>query len=335
MRTPRLGPGAGLVTGPDGRLVLRTADGEFLRVATGTADPEALTRALTAGASDGESGGRSGGEPEGGSDGGSDAGSDGRSDSGSDAASDGGSDGRSDGGSDRGSDGDAELARLAAAFEEAGHATADPVPRRPLDGHTVLVLGDAVLTGPLRHFAAAEGADVRSATPEEVAALADGRLPKTPTAVVWCLDAPVPPGRWDAADRLPGRGIGWLRCHREGAQLWIEPLADRPGDVTSACVRRRRLAATAAHRELAAYWDGHRTPDNGPRPTAASAALVAALLTAALAAWAAGPGERTATASPPPARRTLRRVDLRDLRVTDHPVLPVPDVAPLRPASRP
>ena len=81
----------------------------------------------------------------------------------------------------------------------------------------------------------------------------------------------------DDADRLPGRGIGWLRCHREGAQLWIEPLADRPGDVTSACVRRRRLAATAAHRELAAYWDGHRTPDNGPRPTAASAALVAAL----------------------------------------------------------
>ncbi|MZG06467.1 hypothetical protein GTW62_30055, partial [Streptomyces sp. SID5614] len=35
-----------------------------------------------------------------------------------------------------------------------------------------------------------------------------------------------------------------------------------------------------------------------------------------------------------PARRRLRRVDLRDLTFTEHPVLPVPDVAPL-PARAP
>ncbi|ESQ02075.1 Hypothetical protein B590_28784 [Streptomyces sp. PVA_94-07] len=84
------------------------------------------------------------------------------------------------------------------------------------------------------------------------------------------------------------------------------------------------LAATSAHRQLAAYWAGHRTPDNGPHPGEAAAALVAALLTADLLAWAV-PGPNSGL----PARRRLRRVDLRDLTVTEHPVLPVPPVAPL------
>ncbi|WP_444971810.1 hypothetical protein [Streptomyces sp. SAI-25] len=214
-----------------------------------------------------------------------------------------------------------ELDRLVAAFEEAGHAATEPRPA-PLTGRTVHLLGDPALTEPLSRFAAAEGAEVHRATADGLAGLGGRR----DTAVVWCLDSPVPEGLWAEADRLPARHTAWLRCHREGAHAWIEPLACAPGDVTSAHVRLRRLAATAAHRELAAYWTGHRTPDTGPHPTEASAALIAALLTADLIAWT-GDGHHRGTG--PSARRRLRRVDLRDLTVTEHPVLPVPDVAPL------
>ncbi|MFD3488442.1 hypothetical protein [Streptomyces sp. NPDC058665] len=286
MTRSRLASGTGIVSVPGAGLVLRTADGEFLRVDTGHADAEALTHRLVTG--------------EGG----------------------------------HGTRTQAELAPLVGAFEKAGYAlpAAAGPPRRPLLGRTVLVLGDPVLTAPLARFAGAEGADVHPAEPEQVTRLVAGPAPDTPTAVVWCLDSPVPTGLWDEADRLPGLGVGWLRCHREGAHSWIEPAASAPGDVTSAHVRLRRLAATPAHRELAAYWAGHRTPDTGPHPTEASAALIAALLTADLAGWAAG--ERH-PASRLPARRGLRRLDLRDLTLTEHPVLPVPEVAPMpAPAGR-
>ena len=50
----------------------------------------------------------------------------------------------------------------------------------------------------------------------------------------------------------------------------------------------------------------------------------AKLLADDLTRWATGVPDRC----PVPARRRLRRVDLRDLTVTEHPVLPVPEVAP-------
>lgn len=231
---------------------------------------------------------------------------------------------------------DPELDRLATAFEDAGYLIRSPDgPRRPLAGRTVLLLGDPVLTEPLAHCVRAEGGEVRSVEPGELAAAAaqdnSTAVQDPSTAFVWCLDSPVPQGLWDEGDRLPARGTGWLRCHREGGQAWLEPLAAAPGDVTSAHVRLRRLAATPAHRELAAYWAGSRTDDTGPRHTAASAALTAALLTADLIAWATGAEAATAGAATgvAGARRRLRRIDLRHLTVTEHPVLPVPDVAPL------
>lgn len=225
-----------------------------------------------------------------------------------------------------GAPGSAALEDLVLAFENAGYTGRDG--ELPLEGRTVYLLGEVDLTGRLARRIAAEGADVRYAAPDEVAAMAeDGAGPRAgaPAAVVWCLDAPVGEGLWDAADRLPERGIGWLRCHREGFQAWIEPLAAAPGDVTSRDVRLRRLAATAAHRELAAYWAGNRSAETGPAGGEASAALVAELLAADLLAWAGGRHR----AGRLPARRRLRRVDLRDLTVTEHPVLPVPPVAPL------
>ncbi|WP_103511922.1 hypothetical protein [Streptomyces sp. SM13] len=306
MTRSRLAPGTGIVTAPGAGPVLRTSGGEFLRIDTGGVDAETLVRRLVEGKASEE-----GAHP-------------------------------------------AELAMLVEAFEEGGHAVSSP-PRAPLAGRTVHVLGDPVLTGPMARCAGAEGAEVHETTPDRVAELArattSDRSAEGRVAVVWCLDSPVPEGLWDAADRLPGQGIAWLRCHREGAHVWTEPPASAPGDVTARHVRLRRLAATAAHRELAAYWAGHRTPDTGPHPTEASAALIAGLLTADLIAWAEagaarGPGggagvgagaEAPAGPSGPtglPPRRRLRRIDLRDLTVTEHPVLPVPDVAPL-PAPAP
>lgn len=225
-----------------------------------------------------------------------------------------------------GKPGSPELEELVRAFEDAGYAGERGT--RPLEGRAVLVLGDEPLTGGLARRAAAEGAEVARPGRTEVEALAgeDAGLPYgKPTVVVWCLDSPVPEGLWDAADRLPARGIGWLRCHREGFQAWIEPLAAGPGDVTAADVRLRRLAASPAHRELAAYWAGHRTAGTRGRGNEASAALIVELLTADLIAWAGG---RSTTGRLPEGRR-LRRVDLRDLTVGEHPVLPVPAVAPV------
>ncbi|MFF7493236.1 hypothetical protein [Streptomyces rubiginosohelvolus] len=309
MTRSRLAPGTGIVTVPGAAPVLRTSGGEFLRIDTGGVTGETLVRRLT-----GEEtpvGQMPGEDPQ-----------------------------------------TAELARLVEAFEAGGHAVSVP-PRAPLAGRTVHVLGDPVLTGHVARCAGAEGAEVRPITPDQVAELTraapDHGRPEGRVAVVWCLDSPVPEGLWDTADRLPDRRIAWLRSHREGSHSWIEPLAATPGDVTSRHVRLRRLAATPAHRELAAYWAGHRTPDTGPHPTEASAALIAALLTADLIAWAeaeaAGPdgaglptglptGFPTGLRTGLPARRRLRRVDLRDLTFTEHPVLPVPDVAPL-PAPAP
>ncbi|GLF95016.1 hypothetical protein [Streptomyces yaizuensis] len=221
---------------------------------------------------------------------------------------------------------DAAGCRLATG-PETPNATAASETSALLARTTLLLLGDPVLTGPLTDIARALGADPVPVTdPRSLGALAARTGPRT--AVVWCLDRPVPPGLWDIPDQLSRDGVGWLRCHREGAHVWLEPPAAGPVGVTAADVRLRRLAATPAHRELAAYWAGTRTADTGPRHTAASAAYTAALLTRDLVAWARG--------EPGPGHPLLRRLDLRDLTLSAHPVLPVPACAPLpAPAATP
>ncbi|AZM51087.1 hypothetical protein DMB38_31010 [Streptomyces sp. WAC 06738] len=299
MPRPRLAPGVDVFDVPGRPTAVRTPDGEFLHV---DAEPGAVARLLAE--LDGTAGARPGGP----------------------AAA------------------DEEARRLLTAFADAGYL--DPPAVWPAERAGVLLLGDAELTGPLAGLLSAAGARPRAGTPEEVAALAAGRLrggPATggvsvtaPTAapvaaVVWCLDRPVPAGLWDAADRLPARGIAWARSHREGLQAWVEPLAAGAGDVLARHVRARRLAATPAHRELAAYWGAASATGPCPGGTAAGAAFVAALLATDLTAWATA-GVRTGR-SPGgaglPASRRLRRLDLRDLSVSEHPVLPVPAVAPL------
>jgi hypothetical protein len=228
---------------------------------------------------------------------------------------------------------DSEVVRLVRAFEEAGFLAEGPRSSGwPVGRRDILLLGDPVLTSPLAAYLRDLGAVPRTRGTDA------GRLPVTldellegdPAAVVWCLDGPVPDGLWEAADRLPERGVAWLRCHREGWQAYVEPLAAGPGDVTSAHVRARRLAATPAHRELAAYWSGPRTSGAPVRLTAPAAGLLAGLLADDLTRWATADSD---TAAPDPgglpARRRLRCVDLRTLTVTAHPVLPVPAVVPM------
>ncbi|GFN09002.1 hypothetical protein Smic_75580 [Streptomyces microflavus] len=217
MNRSRLAPGAGIVTVPGGLPVLRTAEGEFLRIDTGGTDPGELVARLTPG---------EGVHPD-----------------------------------------PAELVRLVTAFEEAGHAVTEPR-RPPLTGRTVHLLGDPLLTEPLSRFAAAEGAEVHPATADDVAGLAGRR----DTAVVWCLDSPVPDGLWDTADRLPARHTAWLRCHREGAHTWIEPLASAPATSpppTYAGADSRRPPPTANSPPTGpatAPPTPDRTPPNRPPP---------------------------------------------------------------------
>ncbi|MFE6222460.1 hypothetical protein [Streptomyces sp. NPDC057854] len=285
MTRSRLAPGVDVVAVPGRGLAVRTPAGEFLSVRTRDADEHALLARL---AGDGPAPDATTGT----------------------------------------APGDEELRRVLQAFEDAGYlADAPPPPRWPAARRSVRLLGAPALTGPLAAHLTALGAEPRTTpTPEGVRppdldALLDGR----PAAVVWCLDGPVPDGLWDAADRLPGHGVAWLRCHREGWQAYVEPLAAAPGDVTAAHVRTRRLAATPAHRELAAYWTGPRTSGAPARLTPPVAALLAALLADDLSRWATD----TPASAGFPARRRLRAVDLRTLTVTDHPVLPVPPVAPV------
>ncbi|MEU3690908.1 hypothetical protein [Streptomyces narbonensis] len=225
---------------------------------------------------------------------------------------------------------DEELNRVVSAFGEAGYLADEPQPAEwPAARRNIRLLGDAALTRPLAAHLTALGAEPRTtpavtapdASPTEI----EGLLAGDPAAVVWCLDGPVPDGLWEAADRLPEHGVAWLRCHREGWQAYVEPLAAASGDVTAAHVRARRLAATPAHRELAAYWSGPRTSGAPVRLTVPAAALLAALLADDLSRWATD----TPDAAGFPARRRLRHVDLRTLTVTEHPVLPVPAVAPM------
>lgn len=243
-----------------------------------------------------------------------------------------------------GDGGGPRLDTVVAQFESAGYAGRHDGHAWPVTRRDVWLLGATALTEPLTAHLRAAGAAPRPASPADLDALhgppaPDRTAAAAPAAVVWCLDGPVPDGLWDTADRLPERGIGWLRYHREGWHGWIEPLATGPGDPTAADVRARRLAATPAHRELAAYWQGARTGGHPAQPSSAAHALVAALLAAELTAWATGDtapspaGTPTTDGGAPdlplPANRRLRRVDLRRLSVTEHSLLPVPPVAPL------
>lgn len=208
-------------------------------------------------------------------------------------------------------------------------------------GWRVLVLGDGALAQHMCEALAAAGAQPRIGTCAQARnGATDVAAVRDTDAVLALADGPAPP-EWSELDVLPGRGIAWQRCSREGMQVLLEPVAATEGDVLHAHVRYRRRAVSIAYRELDGYWQASATGTavHGPSPLGElEARFVAALAAADLRAWAHG-SQRTGrpgwvpgttdrrTRTLPPARR-LRRIDLRDLTVTDHPVLPVPPVEP-------
>ncbi|MCE7083416.1 hypothetical protein, partial [Streptomyces sp. ST2-7A] len=216
------------------------------------------------------------------------------------------------------------------------HATAvrpdGPAPAPPAALRDVRVIGDPGTAADVARALRALGADARTTGSADPAV-------DRPSAVVLCAVPSVSPaGETDGhpgtahridhelVDHLLALGIPRQYCHREGAIVWIEPPALEPGDVTAAHVRARRLAATPAHRELAAHWRGAAVEEPAPPLSVETRALLASILAADLAEVC---GVLPPDTALPPVRRRLRRLDSATGTVTTHPVFPVPAVAPL------
>ncbi|WP_052542854.1 hypothetical protein, partial [Cryobacterium roopkundense] len=76
-----------------------------------------------------------------------------------------------------------------------------------------------------------------------------------PALVIWLAGGLPPRALWDNLDTLPFRGVAWLRVHREGSQLWVDPLSLDMTDPSSAQVMKRRLAASGTAEELASWLE--------------------------------------------------------------------------------
>ncbi|PRA82460.1 hypothetical protein [Microbacterium sp. MYb66] len=214
---------------------------------------------------------------------------------------------------ERGVDGrSSSLDRLILEVQE--RESADSLRRWPEERRDVCLLGTDPLVGELERVLAAWGAQVTVADPAseppEDAAL----------VVAYAEDAPGR-RRWSELDRLPGRGIAWLRVHREGEIVLIDPIALDPSDPTSVQVAARRVAASSAPASTEAWQQaGPLTP--GPVDGATRVLVLARLLHVILA-WAQGGAELDRL------RTTLWKVVPASGSVSEHTVLPFP-AAPRR-----
>jgi len=143
-----------------------------------------------------------------------------------------------------------------------------------------------------------------------------------PSLVIWLADG-MPPWRlWDDLDELAGRGVAWLRMHREGSQLWVDPISLDATDPSSAQVLKRRLAASGTAEELASWL---RVPTNSPPALSPLAGrLVGLRLLDMVQAWAFD-AERLHTY-----RTHSWQVNTRSLQSSEHPVLAYPQPAPIQ-----
>ncbi|MEJ9079534.1 MULTISPECIES: hypothetical protein [Gordonia] len=89
---------------------------------------------------------------------------------------------------------------------------------------------------------------------------------------------------WAELDRLPERGVGWIRAYREDAVWFVDPVAFTPEDPTAHHVLRRRIAAAPDPIRAEAYA---RTdvPTPAPAIRVGRALTTARVLTVSLA-WA-------------------------------------------------
>lgn len=126
---------------------------------------------------------------------------------------------------------------------------------------------------------------------------------------------------WSELDLLPQRGVAWLRVHREGESVLIDPLALDASDPTSVHVAMRRVAASSATASAEAWQQA------GPSAAApvddATRVLVLARLLHVIVAWAQD-GEDVDRL-----RTTLWKLVPSTGSVSEHTVLPFP-AAPRR-----
>ena len=143
-----------------------------------------------------------------------------------------------------------------------------------------------------------------------------------PSLVIWLAEG-LPPWRlWEDLDTLADRGVAWLRMHREGSQLWVDPISLDATDPSSAQVLKRRLAASGTAEELASWL---RAPTNSPLALSPLAGRMVGLrLLDMVQAWA-FKEERLHTY-----RTHSWQFNTRSLQSSEHPVLAYPRPAPIQ-----
>lgn len=145
-----------------------------------------------------------------------------------------------------GTDGEASawLRRLTHEVQE--RESVDDLRRWPEDRRDVCLVGAGPFVDELTRVLGAWGARV---TVVDAAA----EPPGDAAIVVAYADDAHDRRRWAELDLLPQRGVAWLRVHREGENVLIDPLAVDASDPTSVQVATRRVAASSASASAEAW----------------------------------------------------------------------------------
>lgn len=204
------------------------------------------------------------------------------------------------------------LVRLTHEVQE--RETADGLRRWPEDRRDVCLLGAGALVDRLERVLLSWGARVTVLDPASA-------LPGDAALVVSYAEDAHDRRRWSDLDLLPRQGVAWLRVHRDGESILIDPLALDEHDPTSAQVSARRLAASSAPAS-AEVWQ-----QSGPAAAApvdeASSVLVLARLLHVILTWA------RADVDLDRLRTTLWKLVPSTGAISEHTVLSVP-AAPRR-----
>ncbi|MDJ0338725.1 hypothetical protein [Cryobacterium sp. PH31-O1] len=143
-----------------------------------------------------------------------------------------------------------------------------------------------------------------------------------PALVLWLAQSLPPWQLWEHLDALAGRGVAWLRMHREGCQLWVDPISLDATDASSAQVLQRRLAASGTAKELASWLRG---PTNSPPALSSLASRMVGLRVLDMVqAWAFD-AERLRSY-----RTHAWQFNTRSLQSSEHPVVAYPQPAPIQ-----
>lgn len=204
------------------------------------------------------------------------------------------------------------LRRLAAEVQE--RESADALRRWPTERRAVCLLGSGPLVDDLQRVLTAWGAQITALDADAA------EIPDDAALVVAYAEDAHGRRRWAELDRLPPRGVTWLRAYREGECLLIDPLAIDGDDPTSVQVTARRMAASSAPASIEA-WQRSAPPADVIIDEAARVLVLARLLHMILT-WARGDAELDRL------RTTLWKLVQATGSVSEHTVLSFPAAPP-------